>query len=363
MSRTDDFKQRLDARDANWTDWRGVEVVADFGDPDSEYRAVRGEGVGLVDHSYRDTLVMTGSDAVPWLQGLVTSDLRELVEEGSGQLTTAVNDKGRLIADARVLHIPEMLILDLEPGLLTDGLLSHLRRHVITEDVQLVDRSEATARLSLYGESAAALLDDLCETAHPVGSLDVYGGTWGALGDQDIIIQRVPLVGEPGFDIACASEAAGGLWERLLGASDAVVPVGFDTVETLRIEAGVPKFGKELTEKRIPLEAGLEHAISFEKGCYLGQEIIARLDTLGTPARLLRTLVFQGGAAPEEGAAVERDGKSVGEVVSSIWSPLLEAPAALAYVKRKHNDLGTELEVEARPVTVEALGAPLARAR
>ncbi|MFW6057681.1 MAG: aminomethyltransferase family protein [Persicimonas sp.] len=363
MSRTDSFKQRLDAEGAEWTSWRGSEVVRHFGDPDKEYRAVREGGLGLVDHSWRETLVVTGSDSVQWLQGLVTSDLFALAEEGSGQQTTVVNNVSRLIAEARVLHIPELLVLDLEPGVLDDGLMSHLRRHIITEDVALLDRSEATARLGLFGEDAAALLDELCDTEHQVSSLGQFEGTWGMLGGEEVVIQRVPWSGGPGFDIAAPSEAAAGLWELLLSADaqadNGVEPVGFETLETLRIEAGVPRFGKELTEKRIPLETGLDDAVSFTKGCYLGQEIIARLDTRGTPARLLRTLVLEAGAAPREGSDIEVDERSVGEVISSIWSPQAARPIALGYVKRKHNDIGTEVYVEGRPARVEALGWPL----
>ncbi len=362
MSRTDIFKERLDALGAQWMQWREREVVRDFGDPDKEYRAVRGGGVGLVDSSYRDTLVIMGGDAVPWLQGLVTSNLLELEEEGAGQITTAVNHIGRLIAEARVLHMPEILVLDLEPGVLAAEFLSHLRRHIITEDVELVDRSEQTARVSVFGERAAALLDELCDTERAVASLDAYAGTWGVLGEEDVVIQRVAWSGGPGYDVSCASEAAHRVWNSLLAAGEDVVAVGFETLETLRIEAGVPRFGTELSDERIPLEAGLDHAISFNKGCYLGQEIIARLDTRGTPARLLRTLVFDGGAAPAVGAEVEVDGRSVGEVVSSAWSPLVERPIALAYVKRGHNEIGAEVGVEARPARVEALGYALASA-
>lgn len=363
MSRTDKFKGRLEALGAKWRTWRDVEVVGDFGDPDTEYHAVRGAGLGLADQSWRDTLVIMGSDAVPWLQGLVTSDLFALADEGSGQITTAVNQVGRLIAEARVLHMPEMLVLDLEPGVLEAGFLSHLRRHIITEDVTLVDRSAQTARVSLYGQSAAELLDAVCVTEHAVSSRAVFEGTWGTLGDHDVVIQRVPLTGGPGFDIACAREAADRVWQTLFDRGDEVVAVGFDTLETLRIEAGVPRFGKELTEERIPLEAGLDHAISFNKGCYLGQEIIARLDTRGTPARLLRTLVLDAGAAPREGAEVEHEDKTVGEVVSSVWSPLLQKPIALAYIKRKYNEIGAEVEVEARRARVQPLGYPLEQSR
>jgi folate-binding protein YgfZ len=359
MSRTSQLKDRLDALGAQWTTWREVDVVQSFGDPDKEYRAVREGGIGLADHSWRETLVVMGDDAVPWLQGLVTSDLFELAEEGAGQQTTVVNNVGRLIAEARVLHVPEMLLLDMEPGVLGEGLMSHLRRHIITEDVKLVDRSEQAARLSVFGEASVDLLEHLCETQRRVVSLEPFEGTWGTLGGDEVIIQRVPWVGERGYDVACASQAALGIFDALSSGADEVEPIGWETLETLRIEAGVPRFGKELTGKRIPLEAGLDDAISFTKGCYLGQEIIARLDTQGTPARLLRTLVFDGGAAPREGADVERDGRKAGTVVSSVWSPRLQAPIALGYVKRKHNDIGTTVEVEGRPAQVQPLGHPM----
>jgi folate-binding protein YgfZ len=369
MSRSDDLKKRLDAKGARWMEWRGVEVAADFGDPEREYRAVRTSGLGIADRSWRDTLVVTGVDGVSWLQGLVTSDLRELVREGSGQLTTAVNLVGRLIAEARVLHMPDILLLDLETGILAGEFLPHLRRHVITEDVTLLDRSEQTARLGVFGRRSAAFLQQLFsqkngELVRPVGALELFEGAWGSLAGRDVVIQRIPMTGGPGYDISCASEDAAELWDILMSAGE-LTPVGFETLETLRIEAGVPRFGKELTEKRIPLEAGLDEAISFNKGCYLGQEIIARLDTRGTPARLLRTLVFEGGAAPEVGAAVEvfsekGDSKNVGEVVSSVWSPQLNAPIALAYIKREHNEIGNEVQVEGRPARVEALGYSLA---
>lgn len=340
-------------------DWRGQSVVADYGNPHAEYQAVRAHGIGLVDRTWRDTLVIAGPDAISWLQGMVTSDVRELIREGSGQLTTAVNLVGRLIADARVLHVQDMLLLDLEPQLLQESLLPHLERHIITEEVQLLDRSAQTARLGLFGHTAAAFLQPLCDLVRPIGALELYEGTWGSIDGHEIIIQRIPLTGGPGYDISMATEDAPILWDKLMQAGT-LTPVGFETIETLRIEAGVPRFGKELGEDRIPLEAGLNAAISFKKGCYLGQEIIARLDTRGTPARLLRTLVFEGGAAPQEGSPVEVDGQNVGELITGVWSPLFRSPIALAYVKRGHNDVGSRVQVSARDAVVQPLGHGLA---
>lgn len=359
MGRHEELRNRLERLGANWTQWRGRDVVADYGDPGREYQAVRGDGIGLVDRSWRDTLVVMGEDGSSWLQGLVTNDLRELVRQGSGQLSGVLNVVGRLIADIRILALPDLLMLDLEAGLIEEALMAHFERHIFGEDVTLLDRSEPTAKLGVFGADAAALLQSLCELSRPVGALEVYEGSWGVLDGMDVVIQRVELTGGPGYELSCSADEAAAVWDRLAEA-EGVVPVGFETVETLRVEAGIPRFGKELSEKRIPLEVGMESAISFNKGCYLGQEIIARLDSRGTPARLLRTLVFEGGAAPLEGASVEREGKGVGEVVTSVWSPLLQAPLALAFIKRGHNEIGQQLSVDTRPVRVQALGHALA---
>ena len=382
MGRHDELRVRLDRAGANWRTWRGRKVVADYGDPNKEYHAVRTDGIGLVDRSWRDTLVVAGPDAASWLQGLVTSDLRELVRQGAGQLTTMVNAVGRLIADARVLALPELLMLDLEPELIETEVRAHLERHIFSEDVTILDRSEQTARLALFGRGAAALLQSLATgLSRPVGALEAYEGSWGLIEDMDIVIQHVVLTGGPGYEVSCAAEDAPAIWDLLM-ATGKLTPVGFETIETLRIEAGVARFGKELSEQRIPLEAGLNSAVSFNKGCYLGQEIIARLDTRGKPARLLRTLVFEGGAAPREGASVlewvdeaevyeaeqaqpdkdgpHKEGKKIGEVLSSIWSPMLKKPVALAYIKRGYNEIDTQVSVDTRPATVQPLGYVLA---
>lgn len=357
LERPTDFEEHLEELEANWGEGLGGRVVADFGDPDAEYWAVRAEGAGLVDRSERETLVVTGDDAVPWLQGLVTSDLLQLVQEGSGQWSVVTNVNGRMVADLRVLHVPQMLYIDLEPGTLEGGLMSHFRQQIIMEEVTLSDRTETTGRLGIFGPRAASILAEAADLAREPGSLEDFQGTWGRMAGGDVIVQAVPVTGEPGFDVSFDRRDSLAVWKALESAGgEELVPVGSDVLETLRVEAGVPRFGVETSDDIIPIEANLTDLISFEKGCYLGQEIIARLDTRGTPAKLLRTLVFDGGAAPEVEVEVESDGRSVGTVVSSVWSPLLEAPIALAYVKRNFNDIGDVVEVEGRRARIEQLG-------
>lgn len=354
--RDDAFEQRLNGQGASWTSWRGAEVVEHFGDPDTEYHAVVDGGVGLVDFAARDTLVITGSDTVPWLQGLVTNDLMDLEQEGSGQQTTAVNSKGRLVAEMRLLHMPEMFVADLEHENLREGLMAHLRQHIITEDVTCHDRTGSTAKFGLFGESAPSLLEELAQLDRSPSHLERHHGTWGTIDGVEVVAQRIDWTGQPGFIVSCAREVQLPLWNAL---AEHAEPIGHDTLETLRIEAGVPRYGVELDDSIIPLEASLDDTIAYDKGCYLGQEIIARLDTLGTPAKLLRTLVFDGGAAPEKGAKLEVDGRKAGFVASSTWSPRLNCPISMAYVKRKYNDVGSVVHVEGRDATVRPLGYPM----
>jgi len=360
--RPEQYLERLDELGATWDEWNDAPVVRDYEEDDGEYWSIRRDGAGLVDRLERETLVITGDEAVPWLQGLVTSDLLELKEAGAGQLSLATDVNGRVVSDLRILHLPEMLFIDLEPGTLGGGLYSHLEQQIIMEDVELSDRTSSTGRVGVFGPAAAEVVGRLGDWERRVGDLDEFDGTWGWVGDEDVVLQQVRLTGGPGFDLSFDRSAAAEIWDALERAGgEEVRPAGHQALETARIEASVPRFGAELDEEIIPLEAGLGEHVDFEKGCYTGQEVIARLDTLGTPAKKLRTLVFDGGAAPEVGADVEHDGRDVGEVVNAVWSPLVEAPIGLAYIKRGANEVGTSVEVEGRGADVEDLGYALTR--
>lgn len=360
--RPETYRETLEEAGANWGEWNDEPVVRDFDEGDAEYWHIRRDGAGLVDRMARETLVVEGDEAVPWLQGLVTADLLDLKEEGAGQLSFATDVNGRVVSDLRILHLPNMLFADLEPGTLDGGLYTHLEQQIIMEDVELVARTSSTGRIGVYGSAAAEVVEEAGGWEHPVADLETFDGTWGWIGDHDVVVQRVRLVGGPGYELSFDRDVAVAVWEALERAGgDEVIPAGHQALETARIESGVPRFGAEVDEEIIPLEAELGEHVDFDKGCYTGQEVIARLDTLGTPAKKLRTLVFDGGAAPEVGAEVEDDERGVGEVVNSVWSPLLEAPVALAYVKRGSNEVGTTVQVEGRDVTVERLGHPLTR--
>lgn len=362
VERPEQYVAKLDEWGAVWQERGDDRTVVRYEEVDDEYERIRDGGAGLVDRMARGTLVVSGEDAVPWLQGLVTNDLLDLQEVGRGQWNCTTNVNGRMVADLRILHLPEMLVLDLEPGVLSAGYLSHLHQQIIMEDVTLDDRTESTGRFGVYGPAAAEIIESAGEWNGAVEELEPHDGVWGEIAGREVIVQAIDLTGGPGYDLSFDRREAFSIWERLEEAGgEQLRPVGEDALETARIEAGVPRFGRETSDEVIPLEAGLRGMISFDKGCYVGQEIIARLDTRGTPAKRLRTLVFDGGAAPHEGAEVMAGEREAGEVVSSVWSPRAEGPIALAYVKRRHYEVGGTVEVEGRSARVEQLGYALAR--
>lgn len=358
MARTKTTKQYLDDRGAQWSDDDGLQRAEHYGEPDREYAAVVDEGLGIIDRGERDVLVISGDDAVPWLQGLVTNDLHGLVEEGNGHRNAFVNTTGRFVGETRILHLPRMLLLDLEPGNLDEGLYAHLRQHVILEDVELADRSDTSTRLGLYGQRAASVLTELADWEHDLSQRPAFFGTWSRWRGRDLIAQRVIWNRQPGFEICCDVETAVPLLEALDEKLGVLPLFGHRTFETLRIEDGVPRFGAELHDRVIPLEADFDDAIAYDKGCYLGQEIIARLDSRGVPAKRLRRVVLETDEVPEGGVSVRSDDdkeKKIGHVESAVFAPRFDAPVALAFVKRNYNDLGNTVRIEGAEGRLEPL--------
>lgn len=348
MARNPTFEALLRSRNATFAEWLGVPVIERFDNDDDEYAVAAGDvdgAFGLADHSSRGTVVAIGTEVVPLLQGIVTSDVFALAEPGAGQHSTAVNSKGRLICDLRILHGPDdILVLDFAPGLVEDGVVSHFRANVMSEDAKFIDRSAATSVLGVYGTDALP-----GEFTRPPANLAVHHGTWGSIAGHDVIVRRSEL----GHELLCSTDDAAAIWEHIEAAGGR--PVGAAALEVLRVEAGVPRWGAELDPKIIPLEAGLDHTISYDKGCYVGQEIIARLDTLGRPAKLLRKLQIEGSAQP--GDTIFDGEKKVGELRTLVESPQAGL-LGLAYVKRDHNDVGHVVQVGDAPATVVELRQP-----
>jgi len=304
-------------------------------------RRVLEHGCGLIDRSERGKLALTGGDAAGLLQGQVTNDV-EALGPGTGCYAAFLTPKGKMLGDLRILNTGEELWLDTERVAL-QALFNQLRRATVGHDAQLHKRTLERGLISLVGPRARAIAGavDLPAADHSNRSGEVAG------------IPVVLVATEEGIDLICAADRADALVAGLVAAG--AEPVPEDAVEALRVEAGRPRYGVDLDDSVIPQEAGLNgRAVSFTKGCYVGQETVARLFYKGKPNRHLRGLRLSAPAG--RGEPLTLGGKLVGTVGSVASSPV-HGTIALAIVRREAQPGGV-IDVGERGVTAEVVELP-----
>jgi folate-binding protein YgfZ len=305
---------------------------------DAQYRQLR-EECGVLPRE-RGIVAVNGPDGAEYLQGQVTNDV-EALEVGEGQYAALLDRKGHMQTDLRVLRVgAEEIQVDLEPAP-KDQALRHLTMYSVGRDVAVADATSERALLSLIGPRAAEIASSppLPEFANE--KVTVAGIEALAVGTRD------------GIDLFSAAADRERLLAALLEAG--AVEVSAAAVEIVRVEAGVPRFGAEMDARTMPAEASIvEDAVSFTKGCYIGQETVARLHYKGKPNRHLRGLKLSGVAAP--GASLRLGEKEVGTLGGAVVSPAL-GPIGLAIVRREAEP-GTELTVGEDGVTAEVVALP-----
>jgi folate-binding protein YgfZ len=316
-----------------------LEAMATTTAPASEYAAVT-ESCGLLDRSERGKLALTGTEAKSFLQGQVSNDVESL-SPGTGCYAAFLTPKGKMLGDLRVLDTGDELLLDTERVAL-QPLFNMIRRAMIGFDVQLHKRTLERGLLSLIGPESATVAGahELPDAEHAHIEVEVVGVPASAI--------RTDL----GIDLLCSSELTEALRRGLLEAG--AREISDATAECLRIERGRPRYGVELDDGVIPQEAGLnQRAVSWTKGCYVGQETVARLYYRGKPNRALRGLRLS--APVEPGAPLRIGEREVGRVGSTAVSPRLGA-IALALVRREAEVGAT---VDAAPgVAAEVVALP-----
>jgi folate-binding protein YgfZ len=282
-------------------------------------------------------VVLTGSERRSYLHSLATNEVVGL-EPGRGRRAFLLTPtKGRVVADFLACETGEELWLECADGS-TPAVLEHLRKYYFGQDVAFEDRSAEWRLLSLQGPHSPAALERLGAPA-PQGEPGTHEA--GAVADAEVRIVRWSDTGGTGFHLWVPADAAERARTALLEAG--AEPGSREGWGVLQIEAGVAVFGRELDEETIPLEAPTDDAMSFDKGCYPGQEVIARLHVRGRPARLLRGLRIEGEDPLERGAVLDAlDKAGVATVTASGVSPA-HGPIALAYVKRDYVEVGTRL--------------------
>jgi folate-binding protein YgfZ len=316
-----------------------------------DYEALAAKAGVLDDTEARGRLLVTGADRRRVLQGLLTNDI-EALGPGAGCYAALLTPQGRMITDMRVLELGDACLLDLpaEPAPLVAG---RLEESIFTEDVAVRDVTPEQAQFAVHGPEAfdvvARALAEAGVDAPPAARLAAlrdHDGLRLALIGSHLVISRADDLGVPGVVLYAAREHRARLWEALSGAG--ARPVSRQAAEALRVERGRPAFGADMDEHTIPLEAGIEaRAISFTKGCYVGQEVIIRVLHRGhgrVARRLVRLELDAAGpeALPPRGATLSLGDREVGRLTSVAWSPQ-RGGVALGYVHRDHATPGLEL--------------------
>ena len=356
QSPLDESHQRLGAV---VTERDGWSVPASYGDVLLEYAAVREGGVGLIDLSSRGRLLVGGSEAVQFLNGLITNDMKTLAEN---QWMPAVfpTVQGRLIASVRVIHTGDGYLIDTEPA--THGrVLQTVARFTLAGDFRVTDLTTEMAQLSLQGLRAAKIAGDVFGDS--AESLSNFAGAVVPWNNSQVTIIRATHTAADGFDLFVEASAAATLWEKLTAAG--ARPIGFDAFEILRIEAGQPRYGIDMDETNVVTETNLDEAISYTKGCYIGQEIVARIKYRGHVAKKLTGLLFARGVKVQTGATIRSlDEKDIGRITSATLSPHLGRTLALGYVKYDYLAAGTSVKVVAgdQEFTAEVTELPFVHA-
>ncbi|MDE3225211.1 MAG: aminomethyltransferase family protein, partial [Nitrospirota bacterium] len=310
------------ARGAVMAETAGWEMPAHYGDPAAEHRSVR-QCVGLADLFHRGKLRVTGDDRVKWLQSVISNDILPL-QPGHGLYSSFLNHKGKMLTYFRVYAMADALMLE-DVGEIGDATFQALRKFLLYgTKAKMENCAETWGHLLVSGPRAANLI----KTAFGVDvsglkSLDFVGHE---IDGRQALLIRTEETGEMDFEVLLPVDGLIAAWSSLTkaGAPMGLSLFGTQARESLRLEAGLARVGKDLTEEIVPPEANLEGiAFSLSKGCYPGQEVVARMDTYGSVRRRLVGLTLKGSTVPPHGAKLFSGDREVGWVSSSALSPTL----------------------------------------
>jgi folate-binding protein YgfZ len=371
---------------AQFSELQGAEIVADYGDWLAEYAALR-ETAGVIDLSFRSRICLTGADRVRFLHGQVTNDVKRF-QVGEGCYSAITTAKGKMESDLNIFALADELLLDFEPGL-TEKISARLGKFIVADDVQIVDAAPHYGLLSVQGPKATEVVRAL--NLFP----EIQTQQFSSIKISDATLGEIYLANNPrldsnwwgetpsspnlsemgsrrlsshqkicGFDLFVPNNSLGAVADKLIVAAKQIGgrACGWTAFETVRIENGIPRFGADMDETNIPLECGIERrAIVYNKGCYIGQEVINRIHSIGHVNKELRGLRLADDLKnlPARGDKLFHAGKEVGYVTSAVKSPSLNANIALGYVRREANQIGNGLTLRMAagesPVKIVAL--------
>jgi folate-binding protein YgfZ len=313
----------------------GAQVVLSYGNPSVEARALA-TGAGVIHRPGRATWHVTGKDRVSYLHRMLTQDVKG-IETGRARYACLLDVRGRILGDLLVLRHEDRHVLDLAKGAVPTA-MPVLEKYVIADDVAFEDATAATARFTLAGPAAPAVLEAL-----RVRPPEPWAFAAARIGASSCHVLRRDLGPRPSFELFAPAQGARDVLDALRAGA---VLCGEEAWDVARVETGVPAFGAELGPSVTPNEALLEEALSWSKGCYPGQEPVVMARHRGHPATLLVRLAFDAPEPPPPGAALSIDGKPVGRVTTAARGVMVPGVLGLGYVRHGLAAAGTEASVE-----------------
>jgi glycine cleavage system T protein len=343
---------------ATFEDVAGSSVPALYGAIETEHAAVR-QAVGLSDLSHRGKFRVIGDDRIKWLQSIISNDILPL-QAGQGRYSSFLTHKGKMLGYFRIYIQADAVWME-DVGEVGDATFQALRKFLLYgTKAKMENCAESWGLLLVSGPKSAEVVTEAFGT--DVHSLELLHTIPATIGGHQGLIIRTEETGEQDFEVLVPLDGVVAAWEQLMtaGAPFGIKPVGAQTREALRIEAGLPKAGPDLNEEIVPPEANLEEkAFSLSKGCYPGQEVVARMDTYGNVRRHLVGLILQDKTIPPKGSKLFSGDREVGWISSAAFSPQRNAVLAFGFPLRDFSSPDTALTVEVagtrHPATVHAL--------
>ena len=338
-------EQRLGASEV--VDYRGATTAARFGDPQAEFAALR-ERCGVYDLGYRAKISLTGGDRVRWLNGMVTNNVRDLAP-GQGVYAFLLNAQGHILGDLYAYNRGESIVVDTDRSQL-DKMLATFDHYIIMDDVEVKDLNAEITALGVGGPKAQEILAAAGFAIPEMRALQIGSISWNGL---DCTLVRNDDPQNPAYEIWLAPTGVKQLWEALAAAG--ATPVGAEALELQRIMTGVPRYGMDVRERDLPQETEQARALNFNKGCYVGQEIVERIRSRGAVHRKFTGFVAD--APVEPGSKILSGERQVGEITSTARVRLANADqiVALGYIRREAGTPGSEVTIGAVKATVTAL--------
>ncbi len=321
----------------------GWEMAQSYSSVSEEHLAVRANA-GLIDLSYCGAIKVWGSEAVQFLNGLLTNDVKSLAE-GKGMRAAFLTGHGKVRALCRVLNLGKEFLVINDPQT-HEKVFKYVSPFSYAGDFKVEDVSEQFRPLSVQGPKSHLIMKEIC--FEPVPSLAEHDWFETLIAGHRAVVARASHIGELGFDIFVPGTALKDVWDFILlkGRFHSIVPFGLQAFDSLRIEAGIPVYGLDVDETNMMLETALEDAVSFTKGCYTGQEAVAMATYRGHVSKKLSGLTIESDAVPKGGDIIRKDGKEIGVITSAVRSLSVGSTIALAYLKYGFFQPGNVVEVQ-----------------